>query len=290
MNFEYYEPTSLKDVFHKLEQDPNSSVVIAGGTDVIPKIKSNEINPKHLISINKISKLHDIDYDDEKGLYFGAAVTLRTLEENEIIKKKYPALYESIHSMASTQIRNTATVVGNICNAIPSADTAPALIALDAIIKIGDEKSERSVNAPDFFTGVGETVLAPNEIVTGIQLPKPNNKSRSTYIKFTVRRALELAIVGVAVNCELEDDICKDVRIALGAVSPVPKRALNAEECLRGKAITEEIIKDAALIASEKDCSPISDVRASKNYRRNLVRICTKNALINLCGLEGGAE
>lgn len=288
MNFSFYEPAGLEEAIEILQKNKGNAALLAGGSDLIPKIKAEKIDVEHIISINDMETLKNIDCSEVVGLTFGAAVTLRDLEKNADVKAQYPALYEGIHSMASTQIRNVGTVVGNICNAVPSADTAPALLVYDAEINIAGPEGIRTVKAADFFTGVCKTVLEPDEIVVSISLPAPAKESSSKYIKFTVRRALELAMVGVAVNGAAENGVCSDIKIALGAVAATPVRAANAEAYLKGKEITAEVIEEAALIASEKDCQPISDKRASAEYRKALVKSCTKDALSSIFNLDGG--
>lgn len=290
MYFDYYKPETTEEAVSMLKQYGENSAVIAGGTDLIPKMKSGIIKPKQLITLESISELRGISYSDEEGLRFGAMVSLRELENEAVVKNHYPALYEGMHSMASTQIRNTATVAGNICNAVPSADTAPALIVLDAKIKTEGPEGSRIIDAEDFFKGVCKTALQQGELVTEIMIPPCKENSESTYIKYTVRKALELAMVGVAVNLTSTKGICEDIRIGLGAVAPVPKRAGNAENFLRGKELTKENILQAAEIASKEDCTPISDMRASAAYRREMVKVCTKDAILKVMESIGGAK
>ena len=216
---------------------------------------------------------------EEKGLRFGTNVPIRVVENYEPVKKYYPALYEGAHSIASTQIRNMGTLVGNICNAVPSADSAPGMIVLDAIVHVESVEGKRDVPIAEFFTGVCKTVVKPNELVTGISFPVPAENSKSTYLPFTVRRALDLAMVSAAANVTVEDGVCKDIRIALGAVATTPKRAYNAEALLKGQKLTDDLIQKAAEVASQQDCSPISDLRASKEYRIELVKVLTRDAV-----------
>lgn len=288
MNFDFLKPNTLEELVQIMKCGGEDVKILAGGTDLIPSIKAEKVHPKAIVSIAEIKELQKITVDPVEGLTFGCGVTLHELENNKSIQENYKALYEGIHSMASTQIRNMGTVVGNICNAVPSADTAPALIALDGEIHIKSFKGERTVKAEEFFTGVCTTVLKPEEIVSDIHIPAPRGDAKSKYTKFTVRRALELAMAGVAVRTEEKDGTFSNVRIALGAVAPTPKLAENAMELLEGKPISRALIEDAAVKASEDDSSPISDKRASEEYRREIVRICTRDALIETSGLMGG--
>lgn len=290
MHFDYFKPKTIEETLSLLNESAGANALIAGGTDLIPKMKSGVIKVERLINLEDVSQLKKIEYNSESGLTFGATVTLRELEAVEHIKEKYRALYEGVHSMASTQIRNTATVAGNLCNAVPSADTAPALIALNAKITITGPEESKVVDVEDFFTGVCETVLQKGEIVTEINVPPRGEAYDSTYIKYTVRKALELAMAGVAVSLKERNGICEDIRIGLGAVAPVPKRAFHAEHFLMGKELTQANILKASQIAGIDDCAPISDMRASEEYRREMVKICLKDAILGLIGKQGGVS
>lgn len=195
------------------------------------------------------------------------------------MKETYPALWQGMHSMASTQIRNRGTVTGNICNAVPSADTAPALLVYDALVVITSESGTRQVPVSEFFTGVCRTVLKADELVQEILVPKPVKGTHSIYYKYAIRNALDLAMIGVAANVLLDAGKVKDVKLALGAVAVTPRRANKTEALLLGKALDEELIEEAAQVASQEDCAPISDIRASADYRREMVRIHVRDAL-----------
>lgn len=279
-NFEYHVPETLDEALELLDQYKETAKVIAGGTDLIPKLKAGVAKFDHMISLKKIDALKHITFNPEKGITIGANVDLRTTEHNEYVQTYYPALYQGMHSMANTQIRNRGTVVGNICNAVPSADTAPSLLVYGAQIKIQSKAGERIVPIEEFFTGVCRTVLQPEELVTEIFIPLPDKKAYSIYYKYTIRKALDLAMIGAAANVTLNDDQeVQNAKIALGAVAITPKRAHKAEELILGKKLTEELIEEAARVASQEDCSPISDIRATADYRRRMVYVHVRNAL-----------
>ena len=261
-NFEYHVPETLEEALELLDQYKETAKVIAGGTDLIPKLKAGVAKFDHMISLKKIEALK------------------RTTEHNEYVQTYYPALYQGMHSMANTQIRNRGTVVGNICNAVPSADTAPSLLVYEAQIKIQSKAGERIVPIEEFFTGVCRTVLLPEELVTEIFIPLPDKKAYSIYYKYAIRKALDLAMIGAAANVTLNDaQEVQNAKIALGAVAITPKRAHKAEELILGKKLTEELIEEAAQVASQEDCSPISDIRATADYRRRMVYVHVRNAL-----------
>lgn len=283
--FEFHLPQTLDEALEILGKYGEDAKVIAGGTDVVPKLKARVFEPGHIVDISRIKELNYLNYDEETGLHVGAAVTLKNLEKSDIVKKVYPALYQGSSSIASTQIRNSGTLAGNVCNAVPSADSIPSLLALGAEVKIVSKNGERIVPLNEFFVGVCKTVVKPDEIVTGFHIPVPAKGSKSVYFSQTARRALDLAIVGVAVSGVVEDGVCKDIKIGLGAVAPTPKRAYEAEKMLIGQKLTEELIEQAAECAGYKDCSPITDMRATREYRQDMVRVHARNAIKTVAGL-----
>ena len=279
-NFEYHVPQNVDETLSLLAQFGSDSRLIAGGTDLIPKIKSGILPFAHLVSLKSVKELTELSFDVKKGLVIGANTKLIDVERDETVQRLYPALAAGIHSMANTQVRNRGTVVGNVCNALPSADTVPALLVYGTLVKIRSAAGERTVPIEEFFTGVCRTVLQPDEMVTAFVLPTPDEKAFSIYYKYTVRKALELAMIGVALNIVLDDeDIVKDAKLALGAVAATPKRAWQAEQFVIGKKLTDDVILEAAEIASQQDCTPISDIRASADYRREMVRVHVRDAL-----------
>lgn len=286
MHFDYLSPKTVDEAIALRVEYGESAVVINGGTDVIPKLKGGAISPEHLIGLKEIEELKQVTFDPEDGLRIGATVTLRHLETMKEVQELYPAFCTAMRSMSNTQTRNIATPIGNIINAVPSADTAAPLIALGAEIVLKGPKGERTLLVEDFMTGVLKTLLAPDEIATQIHIPAPAKGSKNTYKRYSVRKALDLAMVGVAASLLLDEDgVCQDIRIALNAVAVKPKRAENAEAMLLHKKLTRELIEEAAACASINDCAPISDVRASREYRTEQVRLRTRDALLELSGI-----
>ena len=276
----YQVANSVAEALELLGTYGSKAKIINGGTDIVPKLKRREITSlEYLIDIKQIPGLNYIKFDSSSGLAIGALSTISQLESSPIIKEKYQALYDAVHSMASVQVRNRGTIAGNICNAVPSADTAPALLVLDAEVEINSKKGRRNVNIEELFTGPGKTVIKHDEILVAINIPAVPKASRGKYIKLTVRHAMELAMVGVAVQMTVNSNICEDIKIALGAVSPVPMRARNAEAVIKGRPIDNELIDKVAKVSSQ-ECSPISDVRASADYRREMVKVLTKRAIV----------
>jgi aerobic carbon-monoxide dehydrogenase medium subunit len=277
--FGYLAPHTLDEVLYFLSLHKGNAVVMAGGTDLIPKLKARKIkSPEYVIDLKNVPDLDYIKYDAARGLAFGPLVTIRTIEKSALIKEKYPILCEAADSMASVQVRNRGTVAGNICNAVPSADTAPALLDLEARLKLVSRKGERIIQIEDFFSAPNQTVMEDDEILSEIQLPVLPSGSRGRYLKLSPRSSMDLAVVGVGVVAVPENGICAEIRIGLAAVAPKPMRAKLAEGVLRGQRINPEIIERAAVTAAEES-RPIDDHRASAEYRRDMVKVLTKRAL-----------
>jgi len=277
--FDYLAPETMDEGLSFLSQYRGRAKVIAGGTDLLPKLKRREIKaPEYIIDLKGIRDLDYVNYDEGNGLRLGALATIHALETLPIIREKFSVLFQAAESMASPQVRNRGTIAGNICNGVPSADTAPALLTLGARLRLISQGGERIVNIEDFFTGPKETVVAEEEILKEIQVPNLPPYSKGRYLKLTPRRSMDLAIVGVAVVVIPEDGICKDIRIGLGAVAPTPIRVKGAEGILSGQRFSDVVIEKAAQIAAEES-RPIDDHRASAEYRKEMVKTLTRRAI-----------
>jgi len=251
---------------------------IAGGTDLLVQIRGKTIKPEYVVDIGYIPGLDYINYDEKQGLSIGALATIRAIEKSDKLCRIYPVISQAAGLLGSVAIRNVATIGGNLCNAAPSADTAPPLIGLSARARIIGPGGERLVSLEDFFTGPGETVLKAGELLLEIQVPVPPPGTKGVYLKHG-RSAVDLATVGVAVVMALESGgVCRDVKIVLGAVAPTPMRAKKAEEILRGKKVEPALIEEAAQVASG-EAQPITDVRASAEYRKEMVKVFTRRAI-----------
>jgi CO/xanthine dehydrogenase FAD-binding subunit len=278
--FEYHAPATIEEALDLITRYGDNGRFMAGGTDLLLAMKKREITPEHLVTLSGITALKGITSDKKKGLTIGALTTLAEIERSDIVKKYYLPLWDAVNVMASIQIRNLATIGGNLCSAVPSADTAPPLIALNASLKLVGPEGERSIAVEEFFTGPTETVRTSNEMLTAIMIPKPDALSSGFYLKLMRRRAMDLALVGVAVCLTLDGGkkVCKEARIALGAVAPIPIRVPEVEALLVNKAIDEKLITEAAHLAGMQ-CRPISDIRASLEYRCNMVEVLTRRAI-----------
>jgi carbon-monoxide dehydrogenase medium subunit len=240
-------------------------------------MKNGLLKPALVVDLSGIARVRQID-NGGQGLRIGAAVTARELEVSPALGGAYRSIAESAALVGSLQVRNLATVGGNLCNAAPSADMAPPLVALEAQAVIAGAKGERRVPIADFFTGVRQTVLAPNELLVELVVPAPGPNSGGQYLRHTPRRELDIAVVGVASQLTMANGRCAKARIALASVAPTPVRATAAEGALEGQALTPELIERAATLAIEA-AKPISDQRGSIEFRKHLVRVLTRRTL-----------
>lgn len=275
--FRYISPKTIEDAIQFLASHKGEATLIAGGTDLIPNIKRREIpSPAYIVNIKSCFDPKQISFDPVRGLCIGALATIQSISQNQPIRRFYPSLVQAALGMASPQIRNRGTFVGNICSAIPSADSAPPLLTFGAKAHLRGPEGERDVPLDQFFRSPRVTAVREDEIVTALTLPKP--PSRSVYLKLSPRHSMDLAIVGVAVAADRDQGSYRHIRIALGAVAPIPMRANKAEEILRSGRITSSLIQEAAHAAS-LECRPIDDYRASAEYRRDMVEVMTRRAL-----------
>jgi len=277
-DFDYYAPETLQEVTALLAELGPSAKPIAGGTDILVKMKSGVVTPSALVSLKNLHELRPIRWDDDRGLVIGALATHNEIRDSPVVQQHFLSLSEAAHKLANNQVRNRGTIGGNLVNAIPSADLPPLLIALGAQVTMVGPNGSRTVPLESFFTGVSCCVLEPEgEIVTEIVIP-PQDTTGSTYIKFGLRKSGALAVVGVAAAVTMDDAVIRDARVCLGAVYIVPVRATQAEQLVIGKTWTDDLLEQAGRIAVGC-CLPISDIRASAEYRRDLVRIFTHRAL-----------
>lgn len=278
---EIYQPTTLQEASRLLQDKGAGGRFLAGGTDLVIAIKEKGLVPKYLVDLKKVPGLSGIRENVDGSITIGALTTMREIETDPLLIKKYPFLCQSAAEVGSIQIRNRATVGGNMANATPSADVAPSLIALDAIAKIVGATGERIVALEEFFRGPGQTIMSSDEILTEIIIPKTSPQLVGEYIKFSPRDMMDLAYVGVAVIYNLAaDKRGNGVRIVLGAVAPTPIRARQAESVLEAQILTESLATTAGEEAA-KASKPISDVRSSADYRRAMVSAMTKRAILN---------
>ena len=279
--FDFYQPATLAEASRLLKENGPGGRFLAGGTDLVIAMKEKGLLPKYVVDLKRVPGLSGIRENNDGTITIGALTTMYAIETSPVITKKYPFLAQSAAEVGSIQIRNRATIGGNMANATPSADVAPGLIALNATAKIASADAERAVALEEFFRGPGQNIMNADEILTEISIPKTGAQLVGEYIKFSPRDMMDLAYIGVAVAYNLgSDKKCQGVRIVLGAVAPTPIRAKNSEALLEGKALTEELATKVGDEAA-KESKPISDVRSSADYRRAMVGVMTKRAILN---------
>lgn len=278
--FQYHAPTTIDEAV-RLLQETGGARPLAGGTDLVVQMKERATRfpyPETIVSLDRVSELRGIEAEGE-ALRIGAGATMTDIANNPTIRKRYPALAEGAGVVGSLQTMNMATVGGNVCNAAPSADTVPALLAYEAEAVIVGPGGRRTLPLAEFFKGPGLTSLEANELLTELRLPAQPANTGSTYERNTPRKQMDIAVVGVAVSLTLSGDTIERARVALGAVASTPIRAANAEEALNGQPANEDTFTKAATAAATQDATPIDDVRASAAYRRHLVKVMTSRLL-----------
>ena len=270
---EYLRPKSMDEAISLSQRYGERARYIAGGTDVIVKIKDRQIRPDYLISLRGIPALDQITYQEDE-LRIGALATHRALELSAVLRKHFPILTDAVENIGSVQIRNVATLGGNIVNAVPSADGGTPLIALGAKIRLVGPKGERTMALEDFFTGPGQTVLQQGEILREFIVPRLPPRTGGAYCKHMRRAAMELPILGVSVLLSLAEDMqtCVDARIGLGVMAPTPMRAKNAEAVLKGKRLSADILEKAGKVAASES-KPRDTARGEAWYRREMVEV-----------------
>ncbi len=280
-DFNYHKPKNIDQALILLSDLKNKAKVLAGGTDLIVHLKEEIIKTENVIDVKGIAELKKIKISNE-NVFLGAGVTFTEIIESTKLKEKLPILWQASEKVASVGVRNRATVVGNICSAVPSLDSAPALLVYDAEILVQSKTGKRTISIHDWFTGPKKTILKPDELVLGINIPIFQHSG--VYEKLGRYKGEDLAQAGIGIFV----DSNKNYRFAYCAVGPIPKRMHKLEELLKGKDISDELLEEAAeLIPNE--ISPISDIRSSKEYRTHMMKVMFKRGLQkSVALLKGG--
>jgi CO/xanthine dehydrogenase FAD-binding subunit len=276
--FEYLIPKSLDEAISLHESHGERAKYVAGGTDVLVKVKEGKMSPDYLISLKHILDHNtSLQKSDRGELTISAFATHRVIEKSSLVRTQYPILHDAVKNIGSVQIRNVATIGGNLVNAVPSADGAIPLIALDARVKIIGTKGERKMDLIRFFLGPGQCDLDHGEILTEIIIPPLLPRTGSAYIKHGRRQAMELPMLGVGVLLSLDEDLktCVKARVCLGVAAPTPFRAMIAEEFLVGKIVAEEVLAEAGKLAA-KESRVRDSIRGVAWYRREMVGVLVK--------------
>lgn len=285
--FDYVQPTTVETVLSQLAQNGKKAQLIAGGTDLLVQMKMERKTPACLIDLTHVPELRGIILKDD-GLTAGASTSIRSLANAEGVRHRYTALAEACDAFSTVQVMIMGTIGGNLCNASPAADTAPALLVFDASVDLVSREGKRTVPLHEFFVGPGKTVLRDGEIMVSVQLAKTAKRTGSAFIKIT-RVVADIAKVSAAVKLVRDHDRIVDCRIALGAVAPTPMRARGAEECLTGRQFDLKAVEEAAGVV-EQEMRPITDVRATKEYRRRVSRVIVTDALKSAWERAGGGR
>lgn len=275
---DYEAPKSLGEALNLLSQHGDRARPMAGGTDILVQLRAGARDPDLLVDVKGIPELNEISYSPSSGLTLGSAVECYKVYGNSEISNAYPGLIDSASIIGGTQIQGRASIGGNLCNAAPSGDAIPALIALGATAKIASSGGTREVPVEEFCTAPGRTVVQPNELVVSIHLPAPVPNSGARYIRFIPRNEMDIAVVGAGVSVVLDNGNIKSARVALASVAPTPLFVKEAGDALAGKPATDESIREASQLASDA-ATPITDMRGTIEFRKHLCEVLTRRAL-----------
>lgn len=280
----YLQPGSIAEASEFLTRYPGAKA-LAGGTDLVPAMERRKVAPSHLVDLSGIPQLNSISYQEGK-LHLGAMVAIQELVDSSLIKEKFPLIAAAAGHLGCWQVRNRATLGGNLCNAAPSAEMAPPLMILGARVRIAGAAGERLLPLEEFFTGPGQTVLQPGEILAEALVPEPPGVAQCVYLRHALRRSMDIALANVAVYLLPDGETLAEARIVLGAVAPTPVRARAAEAALAGKKLNWDTV-EAAAGAAAGECRPITDVRATAEYRREMIAVLVRRALYAIPGPGG---
>ncbi|MBI4321645.1 MAG: xanthine dehydrogenase family protein subunit M [Chloroflexi bacterium] len=272
--FVHLEPSSVQEACTMLSTYGEAAMILAGGTDLLVKMKQRRLVPRYVVNIKRVPDLGYIRYEAGKGIRIGALATIEELKNSPVVRRRYRILHQAASLMGTMEIRNRATLVGNVCNASPSAETVPALIALGARARVVGPKGERILPVEELLVGAGQTALGTGELVREIDIPEPAPGLGGAYEKHSLRR-MDRAVVAVGVVLALDGGACVDARIVLNAVAPMAMRARKAEALLRGQVPSEEVIESVSWAAAEES-RPRTGFHGTAEYKRNIVGILTR--------------
>ncbi len=275
---DYASPTSLSEALDILAKDGDRTRALAGGTDILVQLRARRRQPDILLNVKSIPELNELSYDASSGLTIGAAVECYKIYEDAAVKEHYAALVDCTSIIGGIQIQGRASVGGNLCNAAPSADSIPALIAYGATANIAGPKGTRSVPVEDVCTRPGQTILGADELLVSVSVPAPAANSGARYIRFIPRNEMDIAVVGAGVSVELDGDTIKSARVSLASVAPTPLFVTEAGDALAGQAISDEAIRKASGLA-QAAAKPITDMRGTIEFRTHLCEVLTRRAL-----------
>jgi carbon-monoxide dehydrogenase medium subunit len=275
--FEYFQPSSIEEACSLLYKYKEETKILAGGTDLLVKMKKKEIHPRVLVSLKGIPNLDKIEWDDQEGLKIGPLVTHDALVHHPVVRERFDFLAETCFKIGTRQVRNMGTLVGNLCNASPSSDAAAPLLVLEAKVKLVHFYGERTIPLQEFFVGPFQTALDPQEIVVEVEIPKPAPFTSGSYQYLHKASSVGETLVGVAALLTMnpKGPTCQEARIGLSSVAPTPIRAKAAEKILKRKRLEEKIIREAAQVASDE-----TQPRSRPWYRKEMSRVLVERAIL----------
>lgn len=286
---EYFQPQNLKTALHLIKIWKGRAVLIAGGTNVIPDLRVTPVQPRTLIDIGRLKSLSYIKADGKK-IRIGALTTISELASSKVIQKGAPVLFHACNQLGNPLVRNRATIAGNLADASPAADTAVPLLVLDAqVVAVKDGGRSRHIPVDQFFLGPNQTVLKREEMIQEVIIPKFNTGAKTAYFKLGLRNSMAVSVISIALLIEMEKGFCKKARIAYGAVAPTPIRVYQIEKMLENQKLTEDLL-EACCEAVGKEVHPISDIRASKEYRAEMASVLLRRGLREFILKPGDAE
>jgi len=281
VKFDYLRPKTEMELATLLSKHADEAKLMAGGTDLLVLMRDKILRPRYVIDVKGIPEMHKINYDEQNGLRIGAAVTLNEILKSDVVREKFTALWDAAGTLADPTIRNRATLAGNVCNASPASDTAPALLVLDAEVEVRGEWGERTIPIQEFFKGVKKTALGRGEFVTAISVSDPLSGAKSGYLKLGRTKGEDLSVVGVAALVTNSGN--PSARVALSSVAPTPILVHEAQRAFEDAGSVDEKIEKAAAAVMGKIC-PISDIRCCKEYRLSMAGVLTRRLLKKLTG------
>jgi carbon-monoxide dehydrogenase medium subunit len=284
-SFEFFEPETVEEAVRLLSKYGDKVKILAGGVDLVHKMRLRQLQPEYLVSLQRISGLDYVKSDTKMGLRIGASTNLRSIELSSMVRNGYETLCEGVNAIASVQIKNMGTLVGNLCAATPATDIAPPLYVLGAKLRVVGAGTKKDIPIESFAVGVGKTALKPHEMVVEVIMPGIPLGSGGAFLKVGKTKA-DIAKVNAAAMITITNDSCKDVKIALGSVAPTVIRATKAEEVLKGQRIDESLLGRASEAAAE-EAKPISDIRSTAAYRKHMVKVLVRDALKKALGRAG---
>ena len=278
LRFAYETAHTLDEALSLLGRMGSGARLIAGGTDLMPQMKEHVVEPETVLALGAIPEMSALEVMLDGSLRIGALVRMRTIERSPLVLGRYEAVAQGAKLVGSVQIRNLATLGGNVCNAAPSADVVPALIAFGGEAVVVGPNGRRMLALDGFFLSPRRTLLEPGELLVEVRLPAPPPHTGSHYLRHTPRLEMDIAVAGSGAVVTLTGGRISEARICLASVAPIPLRATSAEAILRGAVPSDAVIRQAGAAAAA-DCRPISDVRGSDEYRRHLVSVLTERTL-----------